>query len=90
MSRSENKMAQAANAAVFDIREGERRLDVDPAALTPDAGPVFIGRVSSPWVRREDCPKNMTQARERVTRPGYIVDPVYREGLAGLEGLQPH
>lgn len=85
MSRSENNMAHAVTSTAFGIRDGEVRLDVDPACLPPDAGLVFIGGVSSPWTRREDCPKNMTQARERA-RPAEInIATAYRAGLLGLE-----
>lgn len=86
MSRSENKMAQAAQSTAFDVRVGERRLDIDPASMPADASLVFIGRVSSPWTRREDCPKNMAQARERGVAAQIRIDPAFRDGLAGLDG----
>ena len=84
MSRSENKMAQAAHSAGFEVRNGERRLALDPASMPPDAGLVFIGRVASPWLRREDCPKNIAQARERGAPAEIHVDPAFRDGLDGL------
>lgn len=69
----------------MDKREGEEELERDPAGLRPDAHVVFIGRVSSPWTSREDCPKNVLQARERQASASVRIDPDYRRGLAGLE-----
>jgi len=71
----------------FSPREGERALPFDPAAMAPDAGIVFIGRVVSPWTDRADCPRNMAAARERDKPASLIIDPAYREGLSGLDGL---
>ena len=76
---------------MFEAREGEIRLADDPAALPPDGGVVFIGRIRSPWMKREDCPKNMAAARatgmrgdaSRSTRP---IAPGL-EGLAGTSHL---
>lgn len=70
---------------MFEPRDGERRLADDPAGMKPDGHVVFIGHISSPWVEREDCPKNMRQARERNAPARLTLDPAYREGLAGLE-----
>lgn len=86
MSRSENKMAHSANSVPFNVRDGEQRLSADPAGATADAGLVFIGRVSSPWTRREDCPKNMAQAREQGRPAKILIDLSFRDGLAGLAG----
>lgn len=72
---------------MFEVRPGEKRLAVDPATLPPAAGVVFIGHVRSPWRARAECPKNMTEARERGRPAEVIVDPAYREGLAGLESF---
>jgi tRNA-Thr(GGU) m(6)t(6)A37 methyltransferase TsaA len=66
-------------------REDEQALDFDPALSEGDARVVFIGRVRSPWTSRDDCPKNMREARERDGTASAILDPPYREGLAGLE-----
>jgi tRNA-Thr(GGU) m(6)t(6)A37 methyltransferase TsaA len=73
-----------------EIREGEVRLDRDPATMTPDAGLVFIGRAVTPWASRDDCPKNLRQARERAAgmadaRFALQIDQPYRAGLEGLE-----
>ena len=67
------------------IREGERRLSSDPAAMRADAHLVFIGRVRSPWTTREDCPKNMAAAREKGGGATVEIDPPFRPGLEGLE-----
>lgn len=71
---------------MFEFRDGEKRGAVDPAGLPPDAGLVFIGRVSSPWATRADCPKNMAQARQRGEPATVHVDPAWRDGLDGLSG----
>lgn len=70
----------------FEIREGEERLPFDPATRATDAGLVFIGRVESPWTRREDCPKNMREAGEKGGGARVVLDPAYRAGLRGLDG----
>ena len=38
------------------------------------------------WRTREECPKNLRQARERGQPAHLEVDAAYRPGLAGLEG----
>lgn len=66
------------------IREGEQSLQADPAAMSPDAGLVFIGSVRSPWTERSTCPKNMREARE-TGRPAWVdLAAPYRGGLLGL------
>lgn len=66
-------------------REGEAALDFDPAGMEGDARLVFIGRVRSPWTSRQDCPKNMREARERGEPASVEIDAPYRDGLTGLE-----
>ena len=68
-------------------REGERRMDFDPAGLSGDARLVFIGSVRSPWGDRAECPKNMAQARERGIEAAIWLAPPYRAGLMGLDGF---
>ena len=63
----------------FGIREGEVAIDL-PEQF--DAGVYFIGRISTPWTRREDCPKN---ARESDAVCRIEIDPRYARGLTGLE-----
>ncbi len=63
----------------FDIRPGE-------ATVAPperfDAGLYFIGRIRTPWTRREDCPKN---ARESGAVCSIETDPRWAQALAGVE-----
>ena len=70
---------------MFERHEGEELLDIDPSAMPKDAGVVFIGKVCSPWTRREDCPKNMRAARETGSKAQVLVASAYRPGLRGLE-----
>jgi tRNA-Thr(GGU) m(6)t(6)A37 methyltransferase TsaA len=67
------------------MREGEKELGFDPAALPGDEHIVFIGRIRSPWTSREDCPKNMREARDRGRPASVEIDAPYRAGLEGLE-----
>ncbi|MEQ1950352.1 tRNA (N6-threonylcarbamoyladenosine(37)-N6)-methyltransferase TrmO [Mesorhizobium sp. CN2-181] len=69
---------------MFEMRGGEVTLPDDPAALPGDAHLVFIGLVRSPWVRRDDCPKNMREARERGRTASVEIAPAFRQGLEGL------
>ena len=70
---------------MFEAREGEQRLDPDPATMPPDGGVVFIGRIASPWTTRDSCPKNMRAARETGQPAVLTIDVPYRGGLQGLE-----
>lgn len=70
----------------YDLREGEEALPFDPGGNARDAGLVFIGRIRSPWLRREDCPKNLRQARERGETANVEIDTPWLQGLRGLEG----
>jgi len=47
----------------YDQRPGETALPFDPAETADDARVVFIGKINSPWKTRQDCPKNIAQAR---------------------------
>src|SRR6266699_1826269 len=63
----------------YGLREGE------VATTLPehfDASLYFIGRIRTPWTRREDCPKN---ARESETICTIEVDSRWAPGLRGLE-----
>lgn len=71
--------------SMFEHRDGEIALAEDPATMAAAAQLVFIGTIRSPWMRREDCPKNMTAAREKGLGARLLVDVPYRPGLAGLE-----
>jgi hypothetical protein len=63
----------------FGIREGEVAVAL-PEAF--DAHLYFIGRVRTPWTRREQCPKN---ARESDAVCTLDVDPRFAAALTGVE-----
>jgi tRNA-Thr(GGU) m(6)t(6)A37 methyltransferase TsaA len=67
------------------IREGELALGFEPAAGDGDGRIVFIGAIRSPWTNRDDCPKNMRDARERGQSASVEIAEPYRAGLDGLE-----
>jgi tRNA-Thr(GGU) m(6)t(6)A37 methyltransferase TsaA len=85
MSLREKKMPHGINEPLTEKREGELALGFDPGTVTGDAQLVFIGRIRSPWVSREDCPKNMREARERGQQARIEIAEAYRAGLDGLE-----
>lgn len=62
-----------------DIRPGEIAMDL-PEKF--DAGVYFIGRIRTPWSRREDCPH-----RGEIDGPVCTieVDPRWQEALEGIE-----
>ncbi len=68
-------------------------MSIDPCELRPgevaielpedfDAGVYFIGRIQTPWQRREECPKN---ARESDAICTIEVDPRYAAALKDIE-----
>ena len=61
------------------IRPGEIAI---PLPEKFDAGLYYIGRVRTPWTRREDCPKNSGESTEVCT---IEVDPRYAAGLKDVE-----
>jgi tRNA-Thr(GGU) m(6)t(6)A37 methyltransferase TsaA len=63
----------------YGLREGEISVEL-PAR--PDASLYYIGRIRTPWKRREDCPKNARGSEELCT---VELDPRWAEGLRGLE-----
>ena len=63
----------------FGIREGEVAIDL-PGAF--DASLYFIGRIRTPWTRREDCPKN---ARESDAICTLAIDPRWARALTNVE-----
>jgi tRNA (adenine37-N6)-methyltransferase len=66
------------------IRPGEIRSAVDPASQPDNAHLVFIGRARTPWTSREDCPKNLREARELGGSAQLEIDPPWRPGLRDL------
>lgn len=65
----------------YGLREGEIAAKL-PAEF--DASLYFIGRIRTPWKRREDCPKNARESDEVCT---VEVDPRWAQGLTGLESV---
>jgi tRNA-Thr(GGU) m(6)t(6)A37 methyltransferase TsaA len=63
------------------LREGEVAVAL-PARF--DASLYYIGRIHTPWKRREDCPKN---PRETDAVCSIVLDPRWSEGLSGLESV---
>lgn len=63
-----------------DLRPGE--VTVMPPEAT-DAGIFFLGRLHTPWTRRQDCPKRGDPRDGPVCR--VAVDPPWRGALAGLD-----
>jgi tRNA-Thr(GGU) m(6)t(6)A37 methyltransferase TsaA len=66
-----------------DIREGEL------AVVLPDhfdAHLYFIGRIRTPWTRRQDCPHNAREARERGDVCTLELDPRYAPALKDVAG----
>ncbi|WP_209424366.1 tRNA (N6-threonylcarbamoyladenosine(37)-N6)-methyltransferase TrmO [Pararhodobacter sp. SW119] len=55
------------------------------APVSEDATLTFIGRIETPWPRREDCPR-----RGRLDGPEctLIVDPPWDRALEGIEGFE--
>ncbi len=62
----------------FGIRDGEIAVALPEKA---DAGVYFIGRIRTPWTRREECPKN---ARESDAVCTIEVDSRYAVALTGV------
>jgi tRNA-Thr(GGU) m(6)t(6)A37 methyltransferase TsaA len=64
-----------------NLREGEVAVEL-PARF--DASLYYIGRIHTPWKRREDCPKNPRETDAVCT---IALDPHWAGGLAGLESV---
>ena len=63
----------------FGIRPGEVAVEL-PENF--DSGVYFVGRIRTPWTRRDECPKN---ARESDAVCTIEVDPRYATALTGAE-----
>lgn len=63
----------------FGIRPGEEAVELPAKA---DAEVYFVGRIRTPWTRREDCPKN---ARESEAVCRIEVDPRWAPALKDVE-----
>ncbi len=66
------------------LRPGEIRSPLDLASQPGDVHLVYIGRARTPWTSREDCPKNLRQARERGGKAWIEIDQPWRTGLRDL------
>jgi tRNA-Thr(GGU) m(6)t(6)A37 methyltransferase TsaA len=64
-----------------DLREGEIAVEL-PGQF--DAALYYIGRIRTPWRRREDCPKNPRETDAVCT---VVLDPRWGAGLQGLESV---
>ena len=62
----------------FGIRPGEAKTELPE---TFDAGVYFIGRIRTPWTRREECPKNARGSDATCT---IELDPRYAAALDGV------
>jgi tRNA-Thr(GGU) m(6)t(6)A37 methyltransferase TsaA len=62
-----------------EIRGGEIAVALPEAY---DASLYFIGRIHTPWKRRDDCPKNGLQTDSVCT---IEVDPRWQQALLGIE-----
>lgn len=69
----------AARGDAYGLREGEIAATLPDAF---DASLYFIGRIRTPWQRRQDCPKN---ARESDAVCTVELDARWEKGLSGLE-----
>ena len=72
-------MVEGLLADPYGVRPGEVAASL-PAAF--DAGLYFIGRIHTPWSRREDCPKNPRESDAECT---IVIDPRWAAGLKGVE-----
>ena len=64
------------------IRDGEVAIELPKDY---DAGVYFIGRIRTPWTRREDCPKNANAARAAGLACTIELEPRYAAGLTQVE-----
>ncbi len=69
----------AARGDRYGVRDGE--VVVELPAHT-DAALYFIGRIRTPWKRRQDCPRNIRESDAVCT---VELDPRWADGLKGLE-----
>jgi len=63
------------------LRKGEIAV---PLPERFDASLYFIGRIRTPWKRREDCPKNPRETNASCT---IVLNSRWRDGLQGLESV---
>jgi tRNA-Thr(GGU) m(6)t(6)A37 methyltransferase TsaA len=63
------------------LREGEIAVALPERS---DASLFYIGRIRTPWKRRDDCPKNPRETGATCT---IVLDERWTEGLSGLESV---
>lgn len=63
------------------LREGEIAV---PLPERFDASVFYIGRIRTPWKRRQDCPKNPRETDATCT---IVLDERWAKGLSGLESV---
>ncbi len=79
MTAAQNSATAEHDDNAYGVREGEVAVAL-PERF--DASLYFIGRIHTPWRRREDCPKN---ARESDAMCTIVLDPRWADGLKGVE-----
>lgn len=79
MAKPGKDRSDAPNGDRDGMRQGEVAVDL-PAHC--DASLYFIGRIRTPWQRREDCPKNIRESDAICT---IELDPRWADALKGLE-----
>jgi tRNA-Thr(GGU) m(6)t(6)A37 methyltransferase TsaA len=63
----------------FGIRDGEVATSLPDSF---DASLYYIGRIRTPWTRRDQCPRNAREAEAACT---IELDPRWADGLKGVE-----
>jgi tRNA-Thr(GGU) m(6)t(6)A37 methyltransferase TsaA len=79
MALGSSRSVAAMSEDPYGIRPGEIAIALPDRY---DASIYFIGRIRTPWTRREDCPKN---ARESEAVCTVEIDPRWAQALAGIE-----
>ncbi len=72
-------MTQKMPQDLYAVREGEIAVTLPASA---DASLYYVGRIRTPWTRREDCPKNPRGSDAVCT---VEVDPRWAAALQGVE-----
>jgi tRNA-Thr(GGU) m(6)t(6)A37 methyltransferase TsaA len=71
------------NAGRMDLKLRKGEIAV-PLPERFDASLYFIGRIRTPWKRREDCPKNPRETNDACT---IILNSRWTDGLRGLDSV---
>ena len=80
-ARTMMKRRTKARGGAAGLREGEIAIAL-PEQF--DASIFYIGRIRTPWKRRQDCPKNPSETDAACT---IVLDPRWKQGLRGLESV---